>query len=144
MIEESEELNDIQGNMCMSNNSSDIDRVLLAGNMSRKNTFNIAHQNIRSFEHNYASFSVLIVGISCKIDALVFTETQFTQPCCAKIKGYLDYHTTRHNRAGGVSVYIKERFRSTKVSHLSKIFNTLELCTVKVRSNDVSMYILGV
>jgi len=74
---------------------------------------------------------------------MVFTETLFVDPY-SQIQGFSGHHTTRVNQSRGVSVYIENCLMSTKVAHLSKVRKTYEICTVKLTSQDVSIFNLGI
>ena len=91
------------------------------------------HQNIRSFEKNYDSFSVFLQHFSRKIDVIVITESWFREDNCADIPGYNSFHTFRADRTGGgVSVFTREGMKVNFNSDPSVISETCEACVIDI------------
>ena len=133
-------------NICISCESNELGKIFSSSNRKLlTDNFNLFHQNIHSFNCNYDEFSVLLDSISNKLDALVVSETYFKQNQCSKIETYSDFHTVRSTvtLGGGVSLYVQNFHKSIKIYHLCKIFNTFELCTVKVYDGQCSFFILS-
>ena len=106
--------------------------------------FSIFYQNIRSYNKNFDDISIYLGDYATKIDLFAFCETWFLEDSCANIFGYNGYHTTRANRSGGgVSIYVNEKFKSSKLTKYSGIFQTFEtiVSIVKVNAN-VELYII--
>ena len=107
--------------------------------------FNIIHHNIRSFTCNHDEFSSLLENIDSFIDVYVFSETWFDIDSCSSMNNFDAFHTIRkEKRCGGVSVYIRNSYKSYKLSNISKIYNTFEVCTVRVHiNNELNIYVVG-
>ena len=101
------------------------------------------HLNIRSYTHNFDEFSCLFKDIKEKIDIYVFSETWFHSQNCIPMPNFSGFHTTRSNKkGGGVSVYVKNSHKARKISKLSGVRRTFELCTVSVTiANPICPYI---
>ena len=110
------------------------------------NNFFIVHQNIRSFNKNYDDFSGHISEFDRKIDAIVMSETWFSTDCVGEIDGFCGFHTFRTNRpGGGISVFIRDNYKSFKIVEHSGIFGGFESCVVEVRvTNSIKIIIIGV
>ena len=100
----------------------------------------IVHQNIRSFNKNYDSFSVLISSIARNVDVIILTETWFTKGLCATIPGYSDYHTFRLDRiGGGVSVYVRSGLVCNMKREHTYVSDNIEICTVEIFPNNLNL-----
>ena len=100
-------------------------------------SFSIISQNIRSFNRNFDDFSVFFDDYTNKIDIMVFSETWFESDNCSSIQSYDDYHTVRQNKkGGGVSIYVRNKYKSSKLNNLSGIYSTFEACTVILKVNE--------
>ena len=76
---------------------------------------------------------------------MVFSETWFSEDSKAEIPEYDSYHTIRTERqSGGVSVYVSDLFISSAVEELCYANVDIEVCSVKIVSNDDSVYIIGI
>ena len=96
----------------------------------------ILQQNIRSYNRNFDSFSLLLNEISKQIDVIVLTETWFTESLCGNIEGYESYHVYRSDKSGGgVSVYVRCGLQSRKLPELTFISDICEICTIEVMPN---------
>ena len=68
---------------------------------------------------------------------MVFSETWFESDNCSSIQSYDDYHTVRQNKkGGGVSIYVRNKYKSSKLNNLSGIYSTFEACTVILKVNE--------
>ena len=124
-------------------NRFDIDQV---NNFIKQNNFNIIHHNIRSFACNHDEFSCFTEKVDPLIDVYIFSETWFNSVNCSSIDSFDGYHTVRkQSRGGGVSVYVKNFFKSYKLSNISKIYDTFEVCTVRVDISSLkTVFIIGI
>ena len=96
-----------------------------------KNRFLLSHHNIRSFNSNYLEFSAIMNNFS--VDLYAFSETWFSDSTCLPIDSFNDFHTMRPDRrGGGVSIYVRNCYKSFKVSKLSGIKKSFEACAVEV------------
>ena len=77
-------------------------------------------------------------------DVFIFTETWYDGYSPFVIPGYVDYHSIRNGRSGGVSIYIKNQINSSKIDAHSYANEFIEICTVKVSFNDNNLFICGV
>ena len=61
------------------------------------------------------------------------------------VDGYNSFHlTTTEQRGGGVFIYIKNSYKASKISSLTKIFSSFEVCTVNVFFNNCNVHLLGI
>ena len=109
------------------------------------NTFNLLLQNIRSFNKNFDDLSVYLDNYMKNIDIMAFSETWHTEDLCTTINTYNDYHTVRANKkGGGVSLYISNKYRSSKLVNMSRICTTFEVCAAVVKVNaDLEFYVVS-
>ena len=108
------------------------------------NSITILNFNIRSFTKNsnllFASFDPNFIP-----EILVLTETWFTDNNIQNIPGYNSYHTLRIGRSsGGVSIYVKDSFISSKIVELCISNLSIELCAVEVVIGGESWCLLGI
>ena len=77
--------------------------------------------------------------------AVVLSETWFTEDYQPSFPNFIAHHTIRSNRQyGGVSVFISSRYFSRKISELSYANSQIEICTVEVIVNSEKTYIIGI
>ena len=105
----------------------------------------ILNQNIRSFDKNFDEFSVYFQNYLTKIDVITFSETWFNDSICSPIPFYDGYHTVRPIRkGGGVSIYVKNGYRSSKLNKLSGIYSTFEVCATVIKINETfELYVVA-
>ena len=73
------------------------------------------------------------------------TETWFTKEYTETLQNYNDYHTVRESgRSGGVSIYVKNEFKSEKIDNFSFANLNIEVCTVKVTMATTNVILIGV
>lgn len=102
--------------------------------MNEEDKLIIFHLNIRSFNKNYDSLSLMLNNINRKIDVIVLTETWFIEGMCGSIEGYVGHHSVRRSKmGGGVSVYIRCGLTSIKLPDTSTVEECGEICTVELR-----------
>ena len=77
-------------------------------------------------------------------DVFIFTETWYDGYTPTVIPGYVDYHSVRDGRSGGVSLFIKNQIHSSKIDAHSYTNEFIEICTAKISFNDRNLYICGV
>ena len=108
-----------------------------------KNLFTVLSNNIRSFHRNIDSFNAMFDNCSFP-DALIFSETWFSEDYQDDLPGYYPFHTVRSGRrSGGVSIFIRS-FTSNLIQPLSYCNNEIEICTVKVILNNDILVIAGI
>ena len=100
-----------------------------------RNSLAIFCQNICSFESNLDSFLGLFSNDKMP-DIFIFTETWHNEDKPININGFIGYHTVRHGRAGGVSVFVKSQLSSCMIEKFSFSNSSIEICTVKVYNNS--------
>ena len=123
-------------NECFSLQPHRINEIFQSHTNSSKG-ITILNQNIRSFDKNFDEFSVYFQNYLAKIDVITFSETWFTDAICSPIPFYDGYHTVRPIRkGGGVSIYVKNGYRSSKLNKLSGIYSTFEVCATVVKINE--------
>lgn len=109
-------------------------------------TFRIMAYNIRSFTANSESMFAMFSSDKSFPDVLNLNETWYKENTCQEINGYSGYHVTRtgHQRSGGVSVYVKNKYDSTNITQLSFVNENIEICTVKITVGNRSYFILAI
>ena len=107
--------------------------------------FNITHHNIRSFSANYDGFETLFGDSFSKLSICVFTETWFNSETCVSIDGFSSYHAFRKNkRGGGVSIYVRDKYKSRKFHNISYIKPHIETCIVEISISRDFFWLLWV
>ena len=105
----------------------------------------IFNYNIRSFNSNSDSLFCLFQNVSTFPQILVLTETWFKPKNCQTIQGYEGFHTTRTDqRSGGVSIYLKNHIPSCLIPELSFINSSIEVCTVKLKTQNIPIVVIGI
>ena len=100
----------------------------------------IIHQNIRSFNKNFDSFSVFINSINRNIDIIVLTETWFIKDFCSSIRGFTDHHVFRPDKIrGGVSIYIRNGLICNAKRNLTFVEDGIEMCAVELFPNNMNL-----
>ena len=105
--------------------------------------------NIRSFNKNSEEFLAYLTNCSHSFDIIILTETWGRDETHAlfHIPGYNSAHNYRINkRGGGVSIFIKDRYKYTTIDLLNISEEALESVAVKISSpnSGKSTTILGV
>ena len=109
--------------------------------------FTIYNYNIRSFSANSDSFFSTFDSDSCYAEVLILTETWFSTSYTVDLSLYHSFHSTRNERrSGGVSVFISKKFNANKISNLSFVNETIEVCTVKFKipPSNTEVFIVGI
>jgi len=107
--------------------------------------FNIFHMNIRSFCKNSDELCVFLEQLSSKPDVLVLTETWFSCDLMVELEGYCGYHTYRMDRrGGGVSVYVKAKYKSIPIPRWTFIVESHEICSVNIDLNGTNVIVYGI
>ena len=98
--------------------------------LSSNNSVSIVNYNLRSFNRNFESFFACFDGTK-EPSILNLTETRFSSSNVSNIFGYEGHHTIRDRASpsGGISIYVKKKFRSKKIDDLSYSNDTIEVCT---------------
>jgi len=107
--------------------------------------FSIFCINIRSFNRNIDELLVFLRLINMDPTVIVITETWFSEDCTVELDGYCGYHVHRTGRrGGGVSVFVRNQFKSRAVEHWSSIRDEVELSTVELYLNGEVVRIVGI
>ena len=74
------------------------------------------------------------------------TETRFSASTLQNISGYDSFHTLRNTDtpSGGISIFVKENLKATKIDKLSYCNNTIEVCTVEFDFGKQHVFVLGI
>lgn len=81
-------------------------------------SFTVLHVNIRSIRKYWDELTVILADVSGRIDAIVLTEINASAESLSpyKLSGFHDYFCTRQNtRGGGIGVFIKDSWSTSKV-----------------------------
>ena len=123
---------------CALYTESEIDQCVFRDN------FNIIHHNIRSFNANYDEFEILFDESFKNLSVCTFTETWFCSDSCTDIDGFSSYHTFRSDRkGGGVSVFVRQNFKSRKLQNISFVKPHIETCIVEITITKNYSFILA-
>ena len=116
-------------NFCKYVSSDSVDLFL----KNSQRNFILIHQNIHSFDSNFVDFSTVFDQNLTRIDALVFSETWFQNEKCVDLAQFNSYHCTRiDQRGGGVSIYIRNYYKSRKVVEICHVSKNVEICAVEI------------
>ena len=107
--------------------------------------FQLVNYNIRSFHSNHNSFEATLETFPDLPKFIILTETwnKINTVDLCKLSGFVGHHVYRpdQRRGGGVSVFCRDDFDSSKIENLSVVQNHFESCVIKVIL-DGSKYIL--
>ena len=93
----------------------------------------ILHQNIRSFNCNFDSFSLFLDQFKNRTHIIILTETWFSEELVGDVERYTGFHSCRSGRTGGgVSVFVANELNAHSISEHSFISDDLKICTVEV------------
>ncbi len=112
-----------------------------------KSSINILHINSRSLPKNIDNITALLASLSTVPDVLVVTETWLTNntKLLYHLPGYHSHHLVRTNRAhGGVTIFISNNLQSEQVQDFTLTNNNIEINTVKVTSQSLSILICAI
>lgn len=106
----------------------------------------ILHLNIRSIAKNYRELDVLLETFQCKPDFVVCTETwEVGCPGFFKLKNYYLRHSACNiTKAGGVIIYINNRFTEADVVVSKKYIGRVEVLDLKIVLEGEPVYVTGV
>ena len=111
---------------------------------NNSNFLTILSYNIRSYNSNYDQFSCHFEPNNFP-EILVLSETWFKSYNLTGIANYESYHTVREShRSGGVSVFVKNLFRSEKLENLCKCNSDIEVCVVRVSWDREKIILVGI
>ena len=117
------------------------------------NIMNEDHKFITILNYNVRSFSANIDCCLSQFDErnslpniLVLSETWFTPGNIRELSGYSGFHTIRetNQRSGGISIYVGQSIFSYKIPSLCISNENIEICTVSVKFNNISQFILAI
>ena len=78
-------------------------------------------------------FLLDVVKLDVDVDVLVLSETWFSSVAFHAIEGYNDYHAYRQDRTGGgISIYVKNKYKSSLIPHMTFVTPTAEFSVVNV------------
>jgi len=101
--------------------------------------------NVRSYNRNSDEICAFFELLPCKPDILVLTETWFSEETITELNGYTGFHTYRDNcRGGGVTIYVKKKYKSSALSRWSYIDDSMEICTATIRVGNENVVIHGI
>ena len=113
-----------------------------------KNNLKIFHSNIRSYNANCDHFHSILNSLSSIPDVVCLTETWFNSDSIDMhgFTGFNSYHTIRPNleRGGGVSVFVRNQVKSSKLCEFLICNNTIETCAVKVSLQFFDLIIFSI
>ena len=92
-----------------------------------KNSLSMVNSNVRSFKKIFSTLSSIFHSNNFP-SIFCLSETQFTTSYVRNIDGYKPFHTIRNSAtpAGGISLFIDDRFKPSKINSLSYINDTIE------------------
>jgi len=80
-----------------------------------------------------------------KPDVIVLSETWFSDSVTSEIDEYKGFHTFRCNRVGGgISIYVKNTYKCNLINSISKINDSSEICSVKMKINNKNVKIVAI
>jgi len=107
--------------------------------------FHVFHFNIRSYNKNSDELCVFLEQLASRPDVIVLTETWFTEDTVSDIAGFTAYHVYRiDRRGGGVSIFVKNEYNSSSVTHLSYVGENIEICAIDVHLSQTCLRICGI
>lgn len=79
-------------------------------NLIKQHNLKILTLNIRSVNHNFSDFLVLLTRINLDIDIIILTECWINDnSIIAQMNGYIQFNSTKYvNKAGGVIAYVRD------------------------------------
>ena len=116
-------------------------------NSTYNQNFSILHMNVRSFFKNIDSFSSLLHSLKFLPEVIVLSETWLTplNQDTANIEGYNSCHLTRSNRdGGGISVFIKDTLRFSKLDSICFLSEDVEICAVEIELGSRILSLFGI
>lgn len=109
----------------------------------KHNDFTCVCYNVRSFNANSDALLACFDSASMP-NVFIFTETWFTPDFTLEIAGYKAYHVYRSvRRSGGVSIYVKNSFSSSKFDNLCMVNDTIETCSISLTINNINYILMG-
>ena len=109
--------------------------------------FLVMTYNIRSFHKNSDHFIAMLNLLDEHPDVIILTETWNTPANVSQcyLEGYDAHHVYRENaRGGGVSIFCKNSFNSSKLNTISVCNNFVECCSIRVRVGTLDKVIAGI
>ena len=109
--------------------------------------FILIHYNIRSLLPKLDEIKSEISNLNCEFDIICFTESWLSESTVnlAIFEGYANYNTMRNGRrGGGISVFVKERFKCKKLTNVSYCSDHVESLFLEVKYNDDYTVLVGV
>ena len=108
----------------------------------------IFHMNIRSYNANSNNLDSFLGSLCTMPDIFCLTETWLNMESVGSCiqTGYNSFHTLRqgNGRGGGVSVFVDERFCSTKLPEISISEPAIESTAVKVDLSNFQLYLIAI
>ena len=113
---------------------------------SQDGNFFIIHENIRSFGNFLDKFHSFASELNRAADIIVLSETWFSANTCHDVQGYTGFHTYRADETGGgVSVFIRNCYTSTRMAKFSVYHAYYVISVVKVSLlNNCTVIIIGI
>ena len=114
-------------------------------NLISSNSLCLVNSNIRSFNRNFDTLSSVFSDNKMP-SIFCLTETRFSASTLQNISGYDSFHTLRNTDtpSGGISIFVKENLKATKIDKLSYCNSTIEVCTVEFAFGKQHVFVLGI
>ena len=114
---------------------------------SQTNSISLLSYNIRSFNTNGSTFQAMIQSLSGDFDVITLSETWCTPTTVGlcNLDGYRGFHVYRvGTRSGGISVFVREHYRTSKLANLDFCSETIECNAVIVKVRNIELVIIGI
>ena len=112
------------------------------------NILSIMHMNTRSLQFKLDQINIFFASLKKIPDVFCITESWLTDSNIniAKIDGFTGYHIIRPagHEHGGVSCFVNNALESELLEKFSFVNEFIEICTVRVKSNEESFIISAI
>ena len=101
------------------------------------NNLSLLSLNIRSIVKHFDDLKIFLQSIDIEFDFIILTETWLNDnnKDLYNLSGYKGYHYIRNGRAGGVSIYCREKYKCKTIKFDINIKSNLEFIFVEINSN---------
>ena len=108
--------------------------------------FSLINFNVRSLNSNKTYLDTLLESLNNTFQIIKLTETWVTPDIIelSNIEGYLDYHSMRGSRGGGVEILCKNSLQSKQIRSLSHCEPHIESCAINIETGNETSTILGI
>ena len=103
------------------------------------------NSNVRSFKRNFSTLSAIFNDFNLP-SIFCLSETRFSSNYLGEISGFDAFHTYRDSNtpAGGISLFINDRFKAKQLNSLSYCNDTIEIITAEFTFGKQHIVILGI